>query len=66
MPLLVSGFILIIVALVGSFIKFIAGLKCHRLFRPKISKVKTSFVFEIRRVSNILTPNEVVSGDTRV
>ena len=23
-------------------------LKCQRLFRPKISKVKTSFVFEIR------------------
>ena len=23
-------------------------VKCHRLFRPKISKVKTSFVAEIR------------------
>ena len=29
-------------------------LKCHRLFRPKISKVKTSFAVEIREVSNTL------------
>ena len=41
-------------------------VKCHRLFRPKISKVKPSFVAEIRQVSNTLTPNAGVFGDTLV
>ena len=41
-------------------------LKCQRLFRPKISKVKTSFVAQIRQVSNTLMPNVDVSGDTPV
>ena len=35
------------------------SLKCQRLFRPKIGKVKTNFVFQIQRVSNSLTPNIV-------
>ena len=29
-------------------------MKCQRLFRPKISKVKRRFVFEIRQVSDTL------------
>ena len=41
-------------------------MKCHRLFRPKISKVKRRFVFENREVSDTLTPNVGVSGDTPV
>ena len=41
-------------------------VKCQRLFRPKISKVKTSFVAQIRQVSNTLMPNVGVSGDTPV
>ena len=41
-------------------------MKCQRLFRPKISKVKTSFVAQIRQVSNTLMPNVDVSGDTPV
>ena len=36
-------------------------VNCHRLFRPKISKVKTRFVVEILQVSNTLTPNVGVS-----
>ena len=42
------------------------GVKCHRLFRPQFRKVKTSFVVEIREVSNTLTLNAGVSGDTLV
>ena len=30
------------------------GVKCQRLFRPKFSKVKTSFFAEIRQVLNTL------------
>ena len=42
-------------------------LKYHRLFRPKISKVKRRFVVEIREVSNgFLTPNVGVSDYTPV
>ena len=41
-------------------------LKCQRLFRPKFSKFKTSFFFEIREVSDTLTPNVDVSDDTPV
>ena len=41
-------------------------VKCHRLFRPQFRKVKTSFVVEIREVSNTLTLNAGVSGDTLV
>ena len=41
-------------------------LKCHRLFRPKISKVKPSFFAQIREVSNTLTRSEGVSDDTPV
>ena len=41
-------------------------VKCQRLFRPKFSKVKTSFAVEIREVSNTLTPSEGVFGDTPV
>ena len=41
-------------------------MKCHRLFRPKFSKVKRRFVVEIREVSNTLTSNAGVSGDTPV
>ena len=41
-------------------------LKCQRLFRPKISKVKTRFFAEIRAVSDTLTPNVGVFGDTPV
>ena len=37
-------------------------LKCQRLFRPKIRKVKTSFFAQIRWVSNTLMPSEGVSG----
>ena len=36
-------------------------MKCQRLFRPKFSKFKTSFVVEIRQVANTLTLNEGVS-----
>ena len=39
-------------------------LKCQRLFRPEISKVKTSFFAQIRQESNILTPSADVSGYT--
>ena len=42
------------------------NVKCHRLFRPQFRKVKTSFVVEIREVSNTLTLNAGVSGDTLV
>ena len=41
-------------------------VKCQRLFRPKFSKVKTSFVVEIREVSDTLTLNADVSDDTPV
>ncbi|MDE0465644.1 MAG: hypothetical protein OYL97_01205 [Candidatus Poribacteria bacterium] len=41
-------------------------VKCQRLFRPKFSKVKPSFVFEIPQVSDTLTPNAGVCGDTLV
>ena len=41
-------------------------LKCYRLFRPQFSKVKTSFLLEIREVSNTLTPSVGVFGDTPV
>ena len=37
------------------------GVKCQRLFRPKFSKVKTSFFPEIRQVLNTLTLSEDVS-----
>ena len=36
------------------------------LFRPKISKVKTSIVSQILQVSNTLTPSEGVSDYTPV
>ncbi len=32
----------------GSIIAIFVSLKCIRLFRPQFSKVKTSFVVEIR------------------
>ena len=41
-------------------------LKCYRLFRPKFSKVKTSFVAQIRQVSNTLTPSAGVCDYTPV
>ena len=41
-------------------------LKCHLLFGPQFSKVKRRFVFEIRQVSDTLTPNVGVSDDTPV
>ena len=39
-------------------------LKCIRLFRPQFRKVKTTFVSQ--KVSNSLTPNVGVFGDTRI
>ena len=42
------------------------GMKCYRLFRPKFSKVKTSFVAQIRQVSNTLTPSAGVCDYTPV
>ena len=42
------------------------GVKCHRLFRPKFRKVKRRFFVEIREVSDTLTLNVGVSGDTPV
>ena len=42
------------------------AMKCYRLFRPQFSKVKTSFLLEIREVSNTLTPSGGVFGDTPV
>ena len=44
----------------------IAGVKCHRLFRPQFRKVKIRFVSQIRQESDTLTPSEDVSGDTLV
>ena len=41
-------------------------LKCYRLFRPKFSKVKTSFFAQIRQVSNTPTPSEGVCDYTPV
>ncbi len=41
-------------------------LKCQRLFKPKISKVKTGFVSQIRQVSNTLRLSADISGDTPV
>ena len=41
-------------------------VKCQRLFRPQFSKVKTSFVSQIRQESDTLTPSEDVSDDTLV
>ena len=41
-------------------------IKCYRLFRPKFSKVKTSFVAQIRQVSNTLTPSAGVCDYTPV
>ena len=41
-------------------------LKCHPLFGPKFRKVKRRFVFEIREVSDTLTPNVGVCSDTPV
>ena len=35
-------------------------VKCYRLFRPKFSKVKTSFFAQIPQVSNTLTQSEGV------
>lgn len=37
-------------------------LKCHRLFRPKISEVKTSVVGQIRQVSNTLMQTRHLGG----
>ena len=42
------------------------NVKCHPLFRPLFRKVKRRFVFEIRQVSDTLTPNGGVCGDTLV
>ena len=50
----------------GASQREVEALKCHRLFRPQFRKVKTSFVVEIREVSNTLTLNAGVSGDTLV
>ena len=60
-----------IVALLLTSILFIccpvfAGLKCQRLLGPEFSKVKTSFVSQIRQVSDILTLSEGVFDDTPV
>ena len=41
-------------------------VKCYRLFRPKFSKVKTSFFAQIPQVSNTLTPSEGVCDYTPV
>ena len=41
-------------------------MKCQRLFRPKFSKFKPSFVVEIREVSDTLTLNADVCGDIPV
>ena len=41
-------------------------MKCQRLFRPQFSKVKISFVSQIRQESDTLTPNVGVSDDTPV
>ena len=43
-----------------------AIVKCHPLFRPKFRKVKIRFFVEIREVSDTLTPNVGVCGDTPV
>ena len=47
------------------FSKFM-DVKCHPLFRPKFSKVKIRFVVETLQVSDTLTLNVGVSGDTPV
>ena len=44
----------------------ISGFEVPLLFRPQFSKVKRRFVFEIRQVSDTLTPNVGVSDDTPV
>ena len=41
-------------------------MKCQRSLGPKFRKVKISIVAEIPQVSNILTPNAGVCGDTPV
>ena len=41
-------------------------VKCYRLFRPKFSKVKTSFFAQIPQVSNTPTPSEGVCDYTPV
>ncbi len=41
-------------------------VKCYRLFRPKFSKVKTSFFAQIPQVSNTLTQSEGVCDYTLV
>ena len=40
--------------------QIVQELKCYRLFRPKFSKVKTSFFAQIPQVSNTLTQSEGV------
>ncbi len=41
------------------------SMKCHRLFGPQFSKVNPSFVSQIRQMSDTLTPNVGVFGETR-
>ncbi len=41
-------------------------VKCQRLLGPEFRKVKTSFVSEIRQVSDTLTLSEGVFDDTPV
>ena len=57
---------------VNAFLSVIARkplseiVKCYRLFRPKFSKVKTSFFAQIPQVSNTPTPSEGVCDYTPV
>ena len=53
-------------AIWGEVVGGMEKVKCHPLFGPKFSKVKIRFVFEIREVSDTLTPNVGVFGDTPV
>ena len=50
----------------SRWVKARRKLKCYRLFRPKFSKVKTSFFAQIRQVSNTPTPSEDVCDYTPV
>ena len=50
----------------GTITQNFESVKCHPLFGPQFSKVKIRFVFEIREVSDTLTPNGGVCGDTPV
>ena len=51
---------------VNSICVFYEEMKCQRLLGPEFRKVKTSFVSQIRQVSDTLTLSEGVFDDTPV